>query len=241
MNKLIFILIIMISATLSAQQEREWKRRYNGPVNGDDNARSMTIDGYGNIYVCGSSLGDSGKANFVIIKYDRNGDTVWVSRQGITEYGGKITVDKLSNVYITGKTGEGISTIKLDSSGSFKWKRDYTEENLIGIYVAAISNDRFGNIFVLGSLFAFPFVNNSGYFLIKYDQDGTIVWLRKYVNDNGGDPSAMAIDGAGNIYVTGYMYFSNDDFLTVKYNNDGDSLWVRSFNTPGYCPFYCCR
>lgn len=234
MNKLIFILIIMISATLSAQQEREWKRRYNGPVNGDDNARSMTIDGYGNIYVCGSSLGDSGKANFVIIKYDRNGDTVWVSRQGITEYGGKITVDKLSNVYITGKTGEGISTIKLDSSGSFKWKRDYTEENLIGIYVAAISNDRFGNIFVLGSLFAFPFVNNSGYFLIKYDQDGTIVWLRKYVNDTGGDPSAMAIDGAGNIYVTGYMYFSNDDFLTVKYNNDGDSLWVRSFNTPGY-------
>lgn len=86
----------------------------------------------------------------------------------------------------------------------------------------------------MGSLFAFPFVNNSGYFLIKYDQDGTIVWLRKYVNDTGGDPSAMAIDGAGNIYVTGYMYFSNDDFLTVKYNNDGDSLWVRSFNTPGY-------
>lgn len=82
MNKLIFILIIMISATLSAQQEREdRKRRYNGPVNGDDNARSMTIDGYGNIYVCGSSLGDSGKANFVIIKYDRNGDTVWVSHR----------------------------------------------------------------------------------------------------------------------------------------------------------------
>ncbi len=224
----------MISVTLQAQQERDWKRRYNGQVNGDDNARSLAVDGSGNVYVCGSSLGDSGISNFLTIKYDQNGDTLWVRRQGITEYGGKISVDKLSNVYLTGKTEEGITAIKYDSSGNFKWKRDYTEANIIWFYVAAISNDRFGNVFLLGSLLAYPFVNNSGYFLIKYDPDGNTVWLRKYVNNYGGDPSAMTIDGMGNIYVTGYMSITNDDFLTIKYNNDGDSLWVRSFNTPGY-------
>lgn len=62
-------------------------------------------------------------------------------------------------------------------------------------------------------------------------------WLRRYNGPaNGSDLAlAMAVDTAGNVYVTGYTDGgeSRVDYTTVKYSAAGDTLWVRSYNGPG--------
>ena len=63
-------------------------------------------------------------------------------------------------------------------------------------------------------------------------------WVARY---NGpvnwwDDPSALAIDADGNVYVTGSSYAEWENFsdcTTIKYNSSGDQLWVARYHRPG--------
>lgn len=47
----------------------EWITRFNGPANNSDQARSMSIDGTGNVYVSGDSKGSGTNLDYSTIKY----------------------------------------------------------------------------------------------------------------------------------------------------------------------------
>jgi outer membrane protein assembly factor BamB len=65
-----------------------WERRYDGPGHGYDSARALTIDSAGNVIVTGTSKGTSGVLDIATIKYDPEGNTLWVNRKG-TVFGGQ--------------------------------------------------------------------------------------------------------------------------------------------------------
>jgi uncharacterized delta-60 repeat protein len=62
-------------------------------------------------------------------------------------------------------------------------------------------------------------------------------WVRRYAsglapaNDYASD---LAVDKAGNIYVTGYSShpFNGADYLTIKYDSKGKELWTMRYNGP---------
>ncbi|MFN8138258.1 MAG: hypothetical protein U0R49_00505 [Fimbriimonadales bacterium] len=72
--------------------------------------------------------------------------------------------------------------------------------------------------------------------------NGTTVWQKYYSGTfNPGLESsvdgarALAVDEAGNVYVTGFTwewdyYFSNADYRTVKYSPNGDLLWSTRYH-----------
>lgn len=76
------------------------------------------------------------------------------------------------------------------------------------------------------------FGDNPGNFKIASLQ----AWVVRYDGPANGtdEANALALDSAGNVYVTGFSLgsSSNRDFLTLKYNSDGERQWVARFNTP---------
>lgn len=63
------------------------------------------------------------------------------------------------------------------------------------------------------------------------------VWAQNYSGTKAASDYAqdIALDSAGNVYVTGYAknIGTSYDFATIKYSPDGNTLWTRTYNSPG--------
>ncbi|MGB2697571.1 MAG: SBBP repeat-containing protein [Candidatus Zixiibacteriota bacterium] len=227
--------------------DQVWVVRYNGPANTGDDAYAVVVDNAGNIYVSGESDGITTGSDFATIKYDSEGNELWVKRcDGIVTSGDiahKLALDGLANVYVTGFSYDSeihaiYATVKYDSSGTEIWSRTYQGEMTIGPGGVAvdIAADNSGNAWVTG------WTRNSGtnydYTTVKYDAEGNQLWAARYHSwaDGCEGAEAIAVDGNGNAYVTGWsedVNFNADDCATVKYDPEGNQEWVARYNGSG--------
>ena len=248
MKKLIITIsvLIILSINLTAQVNQVWLAEFNGPANGADLSNSMVIDLSGNAYIAGESYSASGNNDYITIKYDSNGDTVWVRY-----YNGPgnnrdvvraITIDDAGNVYVTGESyGTGnydIATIKYNSAGVQQWAARYNGPANGADGSSAIAVDASGNVYVTGYSDgdASPVFRQDDYVTIKYNSSGTEEWATRY--DGPGNfhdiPNAIALDENNNVYVTGGSSGSGTryDYATIKYNSAGVQQWVETYNGP---------
>src|SRR5215204_2989879 len=72
---------------------------------------------------------------------------------------------------------------------------------------------------------------------IKYNKLGQQLWVATYngpadLEDIG---MSIALDAAGNVYVSGTSEKAskNTDIVVIKYNNNGVEQWVSRYNGPG--------
>ena len=69
-----------------------------------------------------------------------------------------------------------------------------------------------GNVYVAGSTIeglGGPYKGSEDAFVIKYDLDGDVLWLRQFgrnVNVGGDAPQGVATDVNGNVYVAGLTW-----------------------------------
>jgi hypothetical protein len=229
-----------------AQVAQEWVQRYNGPGNHSDQARSIAVDGLGNVYVTGFSSGSGTGSDYATIKYNSLGTELWVQRYNgpgnSSDEASSIAVDGLGNVYVTGfssgsGTGYDYATIKYNSSGVQQWVQRYNGPGNNADYAFSLAVDGSGNVYVTGESWSGSTFNTGDYATIKYNSSGVEQWVQRYNGPgNGWDVSfSLTVDASGNSYVTGWSYVSgaNYDYATIKYNSSGVQQWVQRYNGPG--------
>ena len=213
--------------------QQEWVANYIGPGNSIDYAIAIATDLAGNVYVTGVSPGAGTLEDYATVKYNSAGQEQWAARYNGPGNGDDrptgIAVDNSGNVYVTGFTPGAYATIKYNSTGQEQWVARYTEP---GINDVAIAIDATGNVYITGSTKHSVGTSYNDYVTIKYNSAGQQRWIARY---NGGGPSnarAIAVDGFGNIYVTGESWGARYDYATLKYNSAGQQQWVARYNGP---------
>ncbi len=237
----------IITIKYNASGITQWVKTFNGTGDSTDEAKAIIIDDINNIYITGFTweYGSSYPYFFCTIKYNQNGDQIWVRHYHGPQYFDNeaylINLDKAGKVYVAG-ISEGLTSqrdyllLKYDSSGNQLWEVRYNGSgNAWDIPRDMIVSDNF-NIFITG--YSSESDTSDYYGTIKYDSSGILQWVRLFSWDPGqylGDyAEAITLDSLENVYVTGGSFSTNTnvDFVTVKYNSAGIQQWVRVYNGP---------
>lgn len=218
----------------------QWVRTMSMGESGVNN-QHIALDPQGNVIVVGLVPGASGYG--FVLKYNASGAQQWIATKPGTLWKYCVT-DSAGNIYVGGETSttptSGVDFIvaKYTATGSENWVRTYSGTGNYADGLQGIAVDRNGNVLVTGYSQRSSTTTDTDYLTIKYSPNGVQQWTRFYsgIAGVGTDvPRSMAIDGGGNIYVTGGSQSSggHTDCATIKYSPDGAELWVYRYNGPG--------
>ncbi|NOS86869.1 MAG: hypothetical protein HOP31_17180, partial [Ignavibacteria bacterium] len=169
----------LLTVKYDSTGSQQWMVIYEGPGPAGGSATDMGIDNFGNIIITGySNAIGTGTYDYVTVKYNTFGDSLWVKRyngnQNNNDEAYSLVLDNLNNTYITGRsrsTGEtwNYATVKYDENGNEKWVAIYNGPAGNGEDIAyKINIDQNYNVFITGISDRGSF--NYDYATIKYSQ-----------------------------------------------------------------------
>ncbi len=207
----------------------QWVSRYTGMGGtGLDFAYQLKIDALGNVYVTGKSTGTTSGYDYATIKYNTGGTMMWVSRyngpDNDNDEAYSIALDRTGNVYVTGKSDGGastvfdIATVKYNSLGVQQWAGRYNGSSSMNDEGKAVTVDTALNVYVTG--YSTNPSTSQDFQTIKYNTLGSQQWEMKYTNSGsaGSQDGAVSVfaDNSGNVYAAGS---SSLDYAVVKYSS----------------------
>ncbi len=204
---------------------RQWGTYYGG--NYDDYGKSVTTDGFGYVYLTGSTYSsnsiatagshESSFGGAFLVKFNSNGVRQWGTYYGggAGDVGNSVATDGSGNIYLAGETWSRYS-IATDSSHQSYFGGDYDA------------------------------------FLVKFNSNGVRQWGTYYGGSSEDYGNSVATDGSGYVYLTGRTtssnaiatagshqssngggYYISDAFL-VKFNSNGVREWGTYYGGSDY-------
>ncbi len=200
----------------------QWVRQAGGTNAGWEYGRGVGVDAAGNVYFTGGFLGTA--AHF-----------------------GSINMGILGSVQ-----GDTYFLAKYDSSGTPLWVK--APSNTTGeTYGTGIAVDSGGNSYTVGYFDGYwmsldsTYLTNAGdynIFLAKHNIAGTLQWAKVLSSPDWSYSTGVALDGNGNVYVTGtfgtavsigptnFTSAGAKDGFVAKFNGSGVLQWARQISGP---------
>ncbi|MEI6488500.1 MAG: T9SS type A sorting domain-containing protein [Bacteroidota bacterium] len=225
---IIITLFIGFNHPLLSQVDLKWAHKISG-TDQVEQANAIVVDGAGNVYVAG--------------EFNRTTD-----------------FDPSAGTAILTGIGTGsLYLAKYDSLGNYKWVIQLGDNGValdlkLDVHGDLILSGRFSGTvdFDPGPSVSNLTISNTadGGFFAKYDTAGNYIWAKNIYSDwsTGSDPTRIATDTAGNIYITGtftatkdfdpgigvanltantYNYLASETFF-AKYTTNGDYVWAKT-------------
>jgi hypothetical protein len=257
----IAVAVMVLASAESARAETPyataWTRQLG--TTSYDGSRAVAVGTAGNAYISGYTQGNLGGTNAggydaFLTKYNSSGTAIWTRQIGTSgyDYSYGVAVDTTGNAYISGYTQGGLGgtnaggydafLTKYDSSGAVQWSRQVGSGS--DDYGYGVAVDTTGNTYMTGyTRGTLTGTSAGGYdaFLVKYNSSGAMLWSRQFGTNKDEISRSVAVDAAGNAYLTGYTAGNlggtsagtADVFLT-KYDSSGTPLWSRQFGSSGW-------
>jgi hypothetical protein len=220
-----------------------------GGQTGGNNPGALDTFGYGvafdtsnNMYVTGTTQSFGGQDYDVfLLKFDSSCNLLFPPMQ----WGGPgndvprgIATDSADNVYITGYTdsfgagGTDLFLLKYRSADNkFVWFK--TWGGPLNDYGTGVEVDLQGNVYVTG------YTNSLGggvtsVVLLKFDSSGNLLMQKTWGGNQNNYASGIALDSAGNVYVSGTTYSSGvtagvPNVFLLKYDLSGNLLYQKTW------------
>ncbi len=194
---------------------------------GNERGQFITLDNTGNVYTTGSFQGT--------IDFDPNGGVVNLTSNG----------------------GDDIFISKMDASGNLVWAKSMGDT--LNEYGYSVAVDASGNVYTTGHYSGTVDFNggagtttlssngNEDIFVTKYDASGNFVWAKNMGGATSDFGRAMAVDAAGNVYITGFFDGTSDfdpnagtanltstglyDIFISKLDATGNFVWAKNMGS----------
>jgi hypothetical protein len=146
-----------------------------------------------------------------------------------------VAVDGFGNVFVTGSATVDLfgdtecATIKYSSAGEPLWTNRYNDGIAFWPGQAnALAVDSSGNVVVTGKSEGSGTLTD--YATVKYSSAGVPLWTNRYNGPENryDEPVAVAVDGNGNVVVTGFSGLGNGAYNTIKYSAAGRAVMDQS-------------
>ena len=208
-----------------------------------------------------------GNEDVFLAKYDLNGNIQWAASGGGPGYNltRSISADKISgNIYITGSFsgtahfggkeiksvgGDDIFFISYNPSGSVLWAKNFgSVKDDAGF---GITSSKSGDVALTGSFSdtadfggkKLVAKGRTDIFIAKYNSQGDLRWAQQAGDTAYGDKSAVVMDEAENVYVTGRFYYDTPgvvpdcdgtgNIYIAKYSKTGVRQWMKCAGNGG--------
>lgn len=209
----------------------------------------------------------AGSSSSFFAKYDSSGNYKMVKTFGITGTRNIIydmELDAHGNMYVCGNyngnvdfdPGSGIAILSLaggflasyDSIGNYRWVKSVVRGNSIN-FAKSLELLPNGNIALCGSFnnipdfdpsFAtlnIPSKGGDDIFLSMYDNQGNLKWVNTFGDGFDDEPTSLAVNNDGEIFVTGYFRdsvdFDPDSLKTARFLGTGFLMFLTAYDSSG--------
>lgn len=106
-----------------------WNRTYNGPDDKWDSIKRLQMDSAANIIVTGYEQQANFSSNFATIKYDANGNQLWIQHLDLVAGGDEIpwtmAIGSGDSIYVAGESNSMFALVKYSVAGIEQWHVTY--------------------------------------------------------------------------------------------------------------------